>query len=69
MSQESQTPRIHIKRRVELFSLQNEPSSTHNELESSEISKKKELESTIPETVDELKTAQKLNKGLKDKNK
>ncbi|RHZ86259.1 hypothetical protein Glove_53g1 [Diversispora epigaea] len=88
MSQESRTPRIHIKRRVELSSLQNEPSSAHNEPESSETSKKsvdisslkekynirlprsykeqtsapqtvhfsKELESTIPETVDELKT-------------
>ncbi|RHZ79271.1 hypothetical protein Glove_150g79 [Diversispora epigaea] len=40
MSQESRTPRIHIKRRVELSSLQNEPSSTHNEPESSETSKK-----------------------------
>ncbi|RHZ73415.1 hypothetical protein Glove_231g13 [Diversispora epigaea] len=79
MSQES---------RVELSSLQNEPSSAHNEPESSETSKKsvdisslkekynirlprsykeqtsapqtvhfsEELESTIPETVDELKT-------------
>ena len=88
MSQESRTPRIHIKRRVELSSLQNEPSSAHNEPESSETSKKsvdisslkekynirlprsykeqtsapqtvhfsEELESTIPETVDELKT-------------
>ncbi|RHZ90228.1 hypothetical protein Glove_2g22 [Diversispora epigaea] len=67
MSQESRTPRIHIKRRVELSSLQNEPSSAHNEPESSETSKKstsapqtvhfsEELESTIPKTVDELKT-------------
>ncbi|RHZ69296.1 hypothetical protein Glove_284g128 [Diversispora epigaea] len=88
MSQESRTPRIHIKRRVELSSLQNEPSSAHNEPESSETSKKsvdisslkekynirlprsdkeqtsalqtvhfsEEPESTIPETVDELKT-------------
>ncbi|RHZ88879.1 hypothetical protein Glove_21g308 [Diversispora epigaea] len=88
MSQESRTPRIHIKRRVELSSLQNEPSSAHNEPESSETSKKsvdisslkekynirlprsykeqtsapqtvhfsEELESIIPETVDELKT-------------
>ncbi|RHZ87614.1 hypothetical protein Glove_33g62 [Diversispora epigaea] len=88
MSQESRTPRIHIKRRVELSFLQNEPSSAHNEPESFETSKKsvdisslkekynirlprsykeqtsapqtvhfsEELESTIPETVDELKT-------------
>ncbi|RHZ58313.1 hypothetical protein Glove_374g68 [Diversispora epigaea] len=64
MSQESRTPRIHIKRHVELSSLQNEPSSTHNEPESSETSKKK-LESTIPETVDELKTEnQKLKKEI-----
>ncbi|RHZ78780.1 hypothetical protein Glove_156g64 [Diversispora epigaea] len=40
MSQESRTPRIHIKRRIELSSLQNEPSSAHNEPESSETSKK-----------------------------
>ncbi|RHZ78504.1 hypothetical protein Glove_162g99 [Diversispora epigaea] len=40
MSQESRTPRIHIKRRVELSSLQNEPSSAHNEPESSKTSKK-----------------------------
>ncbi|RHZ79701.1 hypothetical protein Glove_142g33 [Diversispora epigaea] len=40
MSQESRTSRIHIKRRVELSSLQNEPSSAHNEPESSETSKK-----------------------------
>ncbi|RHZ79353.1 hypothetical protein Glove_149g70 [Diversispora epigaea] len=97
MSQESRTPRIHIKRRVELSSLQNEPSSTHNEPESSETSKKnvnisslkekynirlprsykeqisapqtvhfsEELESTIPEIVDELKTEnQKLKKEI-----
>ncbi|RHZ48846.1 hypothetical protein Glove_541g82 [Diversispora epigaea] len=70
MFQESRTSRIYIKRRVELSSLQNEPSSTHNEPESSETSKKseqtstpqtvhfsEELESTIPETVDELKIA------------
>ncbi|RHZ76866.1 hypothetical protein Glove_188g82 [Diversispora epigaea] len=95
MSQESRISRIHIKRRVELFSLQNEPSSAHNELESSETSKKsidisflkekyniclprsykeqtsalqtvhfsEELESTIPETVDELKTE---NQKLKE---
>ncbi|RHZ82486.1 hypothetical protein Glove_109g169 [Diversispora epigaea] len=95
MSQESRTPRIHIKRRVELSSLQNEPSSAHNEPESSETSKKsvdisslkekynirlprsykeqtsapqtvhfsEELESTIPETVDELKTE---NRKLKE---
>ncbi|RHZ44076.1 hypothetical protein Glove_766g2 [Diversispora epigaea] len=88
MSQESRTPRIHIKKRVELSSLQNEPSSAHNEPESSETSKKsvdisslkekynirlprsykeqtsapqtvhfsEELESTISETVNELKT-------------
>ncbi|RHZ73619.1 hypothetical protein Glove_230g113 [Diversispora epigaea] len=88
MSQESRTPQIHIKRRVELSSLQNEPSSAHNEPESSKTSKKsvdisslkekynirlprsykeqtsapqtvhfsEELESTILETVDELKT-------------
>ena len=88
MSQESRTSRIHIKRRVELSSLQNEPSSAHNEPESSETSRRsvdisslqekynlrlprsykeqtsapqtvhfsKELESAIPETVDELKT-------------
>ncbi|RHZ78405.1 hypothetical protein Glove_165g33 [Diversispora epigaea] len=71
MSQESRIPRIHIKRRVELSSLQNEPSSAHNKPESSETSKKsynkeqtsasqtvhfsKELESTIPEIVDKLK--------------
>ncbi|RHZ76195.1 hypothetical protein Glove_202g12 [Diversispora epigaea] len=42
MSQESQTPQIHIKRCVELSSLQNEPSSAYNEPESSETSKKKE---------------------------
>ncbi|RHZ73191.1 hypothetical protein Glove_232g26 [Diversispora epigaea] len=97
MSQESRTPRIHIKRRVELSSLQNEPSSAHNEPESSKTSKKsvdisslkekynirlprsykeqtsapqtvhfsEELESTIPETVDELKTEnQKLKKEI-----
>ncbi|RHZ53559.1 hypothetical protein Glove_441g44 [Diversispora epigaea] len=97
MSQESRIPRIHIKRRVELSSLQNEPSSAHNESESSETSKKsvdisslkekynirllqlykeqtsapqtvhfsEELESTIPETVDELKTEnQKLKKEI-----
>ncbi|RHZ48077.1 hypothetical protein Glove_561g13 [Diversispora epigaea] len=97
MSQESRTPRIHIKRRVELSSLQNEPSSAHNEPESSETSKKsvdisslkekynirllrsykeqtsalqtvhfsEELESTIPETVVELKTEnQKLKKEI-----
>ncbi|RHZ80691.1 hypothetical protein Glove_132g145 [Diversispora epigaea] len=97
MSQESRTPRIHIKRCVELSSLQNEPSSAHNEPESSETSKKsvdisslkekynirllrsykeqtsapqtvhfsEELESTIPETVDELKTEnQKLKKKI-----
>ncbi|RHZ88936.1 hypothetical protein Glove_19g240 [Diversispora epigaea] len=97
MSQESRTSRIHIKRRVELSSLQNEPSSAHNEPESSETSKKsvdisslkekyniclprsykeqtsapqtvhfsEELESTIPETVDELKTEnQKLKKEI-----
>ncbi|RHZ73009.1 hypothetical protein Glove_235g29 [Diversispora epigaea] len=97
MSQELRTPRIHIKRRVELSSLQNEPSSAHNEPESSETSKKsvdisslkekyniclprsykeqtsapqtvhfsEELESTIPETVDELKTEnQKLKKEI-----
>ncbi|RHZ88140.1 hypothetical protein Glove_26g4 [Diversispora epigaea] len=95
MSQESRIPRIHIKRRVELSSLQNEPSSAHNEPESSETSKKsvdisslkekynihlprsykeqtsapqtvhfsEELESTIPETVDELKTE---NRKLKE---
>ncbi|RHZ57426.1 hypothetical protein Glove_388g5 [Diversispora epigaea] len=95
MSQESRTPRIHIKRRVKLSSLQNEPSSAHNEPESSETSKKsvdisslkekynirllrsykeqtsasqtvhfsEELESTIPETVDELKTE---NRKLKE---
>ncbi|RHZ44278.1 hypothetical protein Glove_744g15 [Diversispora epigaea] len=40
MSQKSRIPRIHIKRRVELSSLQNEPSSAHNEPESSETSKK-----------------------------
>ncbi|RHZ71565.1 hypothetical protein Glove_256g41 [Diversispora epigaea] len=40
MSQESRTPRIHIKKCVELSSLQNEPSSAHNEPESSETSKK-----------------------------
>ncbi|RHZ44664.1 hypothetical protein Glove_714g27 [Diversispora epigaea] len=40
MSQESRTLRIHIKRRVELSSLQNEPSSAHNEPKSSETSKK-----------------------------
>ena len=87
MSQESRTPRIHIKRRVEP-SLQNEPSSAHNEQESSETSRRsidvsslkekykirlprtykeqtsapqtvrfsEELESAIPETVDELQT-------------
>ncbi|RHZ57878.1 hypothetical protein Glove_382g52 [Diversispora epigaea] len=97
MSQESRIPRIHIKRCVELSSLQNEPSSAHNEPESSETSKKivdisslkekynirlprsykeqtsasqtvhfsEELESTIPETVDELKTEnQKLKKEI-----
>ncbi|RHZ78161.1 hypothetical protein Glove_167g23 [Diversispora epigaea] len=97
MSQESRTPRIHIKRRVELSSLQNEPSFVYNESESSETSKKsvdisslkekynirlprsykeqtsapqtvhfsEELESTIPETVDELKTEnQKLKKEI-----
>ncbi|RHZ83091.1 hypothetical protein Glove_99g204 [Diversispora epigaea] len=77
MSQESRTSRKHIKRRVELSSLQNEPSSAHNEPESSETSKKEqtsasqtvyfleELESTIPETVDELKTEnQKLKKEI-----
>ncbi|RHZ77778.1 hypothetical protein Glove_173g65 [Diversispora epigaea] len=97
MSQESRTPRIHIKRHVELSSLQNEPSSAHNEPESSETSKKsvdisslkekynirllrsykeqtsapqtvhfsEELESTIPETVNELKTEnQKLKKEI-----
>ncbi|RHZ77333.1 hypothetical protein Glove_181g21 [Diversispora epigaea] len=95
MSQESRTPRIHIKRRVELSSLQNEPSSAHNEPESFETSKKsvdisslkekynirlprsykeqtsapqtvhfsEELESTIPETVDKLKTE---NRKLKE---
>ncbi|RHZ81423.1 hypothetical protein Glove_120g164 [Diversispora epigaea] len=95
MSQESRTSRIHIKRRVELSSLQNEPSSAHNEPESSETFKKsvdisslkekynirlprsykeqtsapqtvhfsEELESTIPETVDELKTE---NRKLKE---
>ncbi|RHZ81233.1 hypothetical protein Glove_122g157 [Diversispora epigaea] len=88
MSQESQTSRIHIKRRVELSFLQNKPSSAHNEPESFETFKKsvdisslkekynirlprsykgqtsapqtvhfsEELESTISETVDELKT-------------
>ncbi|RHZ76503.1 hypothetical protein Glove_196g85 [Diversispora epigaea] len=40
MSQESRTSRIHIKRCVELSSLQNEPSSAHNEPESSKTSKK-----------------------------
>ncbi|RHZ61008.1 hypothetical protein Glove_350g127 [Diversispora epigaea] len=40
MSQESRTLRIHIKRRVELSSLQNEPFSAHNEPESSKTSKK-----------------------------
>ncbi|RHZ70345.1 hypothetical protein Glove_272g7 [Diversispora epigaea] len=95
MSQESRTPQIHIKRCVELSSLQNEPSSAHNEPESFETSKKsisslkekynirlprsykeqtsapqtvhfsEELESTIPETVDELKTEnQKLKKEI-----
>ncbi|RHZ75938.1 hypothetical protein Glove_208g85 [Diversispora epigaea] len=96
MSQESRTLQIHIKRRVELSSLQNEPSSAHNEPESSETSKKsidisslkekynirlprsykeqtssqtvhfsEELESTIPETVDKLKTEnQKLKKEI-----
>ncbi|RHZ78391.1 hypothetical protein Glove_165g48 [Diversispora epigaea] len=78
MSQESQIPQIHIKRRVELSSLQNEPSFAHNEPESSETSKKseqtsapqtihfsEELENTIPETVDELKTEnQKLKKEI-----
>ncbi|RHZ69631.1 hypothetical protein Glove_281g20 [Diversispora epigaea] len=97
MSQESRTSRIHIKRRIELSSLQNEPSSAHNEPESSKTSKKsvdisslkekynirlprsykeqtsapqtvhfsEELESTIPETVDELKTEnQKLKKEI-----
>ncbi|RHZ86282.1 hypothetical protein Glove_52g153 [Diversispora epigaea] len=97
MSQESRTPRIHIKRSVELSSLQNEPFSAHNEPESSETSKKsvdisslkekynihlprsykeqtsalqtvhflEELESTIPETVEELKTEnQKLKKEI-----
>jgi len=39
MSQESRTPRIHIKRRVEP-SLQNKPSSAHNEQESSETSRR-----------------------------
>ncbi|RHZ71563.1 hypothetical protein Glove_256g45 [Diversispora epigaea] len=99
MSQESRTPRIHIKRRVKLSSLQNEPSSAHNEPESSETSKKsvdisslkekynirlprsykeqtsapqtvhfsEELESTIPETVDELKT-EKLEKSQENIN-
>ncbi|RHZ78273.1 hypothetical protein Glove_166g123 [Diversispora epigaea] len=88
MSQELRTLRIHIKRCVELSSLQNKPSSAYNEPESSETSKKsvdisslkekynirlprsykeqtsapqtvhfsEKLESTIPETVDELKT-------------
>ncbi|RHZ89047.1 hypothetical protein Glove_19g342 [Diversispora epigaea] len=78
MSQESRTLRIHIKRRIELSSLQNKPSSAHNEPESSETSKKseqtsapqtvhflEELESTIPKTVDELKTEnQKLKKEI-----
>ncbi|RHZ84848.1 hypothetical protein Glove_74g81 [Diversispora epigaea] len=88
MSQESRTPQIHIKKRIELSFLQNEPSSAHNEPESSETSKKsvdisslkekyniqqtsapqtvhfsEELESTIPETVDELKTE---NRKLKE---
>ncbi|RHZ75375.1 hypothetical protein Glove_215g16 [Diversispora epigaea] len=99
MSQESRTLRIHIKRRVELSSLQNEPSSAYNEPESSETSKKsvdisslkekynirlpqsykeqtsapqtvhfsEELESTIPETVDELKT-EKLEKSQENIN-
>ncbi|RHZ83111.1 hypothetical protein Glove_99g12 [Diversispora epigaea] len=94
---QSRIPQIYIKRRVELSSLQNEPSSAHNEPESSETSKKsvdisslkekynirllrsykeqtfasqtvhfsEELESTIPETVDELKTEnQKLKKEI-----
>ncbi|RHZ81873.1 hypothetical protein Glove_117g144 [Diversispora epigaea] len=97
MSQESRISRIHIKRHVELSSLQNEPSSAHNEPESSETSKKsvdisslkekynirlsrsykeqtsapqtvhfsEELESTILETVDDLKTEnQKLKKEI-----
>ncbi|RHZ81153.1 hypothetical protein Glove_123g140 [Diversispora epigaea] len=96
---QSQTPRIHIKRRVELSSLQNEPSSAHNEPESSETSKKsvdisslkekynirlsrsykeqtsapqivhfsEELESTIPETIDKLKT-EKLEKSQENIN-
>ncbi|RHZ71178.1 hypothetical protein Glove_261g61 [Diversispora epigaea] len=74
MSQESRTSRIHIKRHVKLSSLQNEPSSAHNEPESSETFKKstsapqtvhfsEELESTIPETVDKLKTE---NRKLKE---
>ncbi|RHZ85498.1 hypothetical protein Glove_65g46 [Diversispora epigaea] len=64
MSQESRTPRIHIKRHIEFSSLQNEPFSAHNKPESSETFKKK-LESTIPETVDELKTKnQKLKKKI-----
>ncbi|RHZ80214.1 hypothetical protein Glove_138g72 [Diversispora epigaea] len=75
MSQESRTSRIHIKRCVELSSLQNEFSSAHNKPESFETSKKisapqtvhfsEEFESTIPETVDELKTEnQKLKKKI-----
>ncbi|RHZ82955.1 hypothetical protein Glove_102g72 [Diversispora epigaea] len=94
MSQESRTPQIHIKRRVELSSLQNKPSSAHNEPESFETFKKsvdisslkekynirllrsykeqtfalqtvhfsEELESTIPKTVDKLKTGVNLRK-------
>ncbi|RHZ67795.1 hypothetical protein Glove_299g113 [Diversispora epigaea] len=67
MSQESRILRIHIKKHVEPSSLQNKPSSTYNEPESFETSKKsisasqtvhfsEELKSTIPKTVDELKT-------------
>ncbi|RHZ66460.1 hypothetical protein Glove_307g70 [Diversispora epigaea] len=97
MFQESRTSQIHIKKCIELSSLQNEPSSAHNEPESSETSKKsvdisslkekynirllqsykkqtstpqtvhfsEELKSTIPETIDELKTEnQKLKKEI-----
>ncbi|RHZ59094.1 hypothetical protein Glove_365g62 [Diversispora epigaea] len=78
MFQESRILRIHIKRRVELSSLQNEPSFVHNEPESSETSKKntsapqtvhfsEELKSTIPEIVDELKT-EKLEKNQENIN-
>ncbi|RHZ85843.1 hypothetical protein Glove_59g59 [Diversispora epigaea] len=57
MSQESRTPRIHIKRRVEL--------SSFVDISSLKEKYNIQLESTISETVDELKTGKYLKSKIK----